>query len=96
MCLLKTGACLLQVYFNVLDFFRICKLACSIQVPCLIEVATKTGFTEHKLQGTIAPFTPIQCNINLCHNPTMLIHDPTTEKYYGKNLKSAILCTCIS
>ena len=39
MCLLKTGACLIQVNLNKFAFFWELKHA------CLIEVATMTGFT---------------------------------------------------
>ena len=46
-CLLKTGACLLQVHFNVLACFGIRIHASLIQVACLIEVATKTGLTVY-------------------------------------------------
>ena len=45
MCLLKTGACLMQVHFSVFSFFGNLLHACLIQVACLIEAATETGFT---------------------------------------------------
>ena len=45
MCLLKTGACLIQVHFYVFACFGNRIHACLIQVACLIEVATKTMFT---------------------------------------------------
>ena len=45
MCLLKTGACLIQVHFDVFAPFGTLTDACLIQVACLIEVATKTGVT---------------------------------------------------
>ena len=48
MCMLKIGACLLQVRFNVFAYFGKLTHACLIQVACLIEVATKTDFTELK------------------------------------------------
>ena len=44
-CLLKTGACVIQVQCNVSACFRNWKHACLIQVACLIEVATKKGST---------------------------------------------------
>ena len=43
--MLKTGACLMQVNFNVFAYCGKCIHACLIQVACLIEVATKTGLT---------------------------------------------------
>ena len=49
MCLLKTGSCVIQVHFNekYLSFsgneYNV--HVCLIQVACLIEVTTKTGFT---------------------------------------------------
>ena len=45
MCLLKTGACLIQVLFNVFAFCGHWIHACLIQGACLTEAATKTGFT---------------------------------------------------
>ena len=45
MCLLKTDACLIQVLFNVFACLENWIHACSIQVACLIDVSTKTGFT---------------------------------------------------
>ena len=45
MCLFKTGACLIQVHFNIFVISGNCLHYCLIQVACLIEVATKTGFT---------------------------------------------------
>ena len=45
MCLLKTGDCLVQVNLHVFASFGKWTHACLIQVACLIEVATKTGFT---------------------------------------------------
>ena len=48
MCLLKTGAWLIQVHLNVFAFSgHEYDCACLIQVACLIEVATKTDFTVH-------------------------------------------------
>ena len=44
MCLHGTGACLVQMYFNVFACFGNRIYACLIQVACLIEVVTKTGF----------------------------------------------------
>ena len=44
MCLLKTGACLIQVHFNVSAFFGKRLHACLTHIACLIEMATKTGF----------------------------------------------------
>ena len=41
----KTGACLIQVYFNVFGFTEKFIHVCLIQVASIIEVATKTGFT---------------------------------------------------
>ena len=45
MCLLKSGACLIQVSFNAIAFFRNRMQACLKQVACLIDVVTMTGFT---------------------------------------------------
>ena len=39
-CLLKTGACLIHVHFNVFACFTNLIRVCLIHVPCLIAVAT--------------------------------------------------------
>ena len=41
----NTGACLIQVNFNKFTFLGNQSHACLIQVACLIEGATMTGFT---------------------------------------------------
>ena len=45
MCLLKIGACLIQVCFNLFTCFKKLIHACLTQAACLIEVATKPDFT---------------------------------------------------
>ena len=54
MCLLKTGDCLTQVHFNAFALFGNCTDACLIQVACLIEVATKTGFKIRRIRKFIS------------------------------------------
>ena len=73
MCLLKTGDCLIQVHFNVFASFMIGKRkhACLIQVACLLEVATMTGFTVHNLK-CLSIGTPKYNKFSIC--PKWKIH----------------------
>ena len=60
--LAKTGACLIQVHFNVFACFGNWMHACLIQVACLKEMATKTGFTVVLMQYSLcAPISPSVC-----------------------------------
>ena len=56
MCLLKIGACLIQVCLNVFACFGKLIHACLIQIACLIEVASKTGFTLRVGETLHLPF----------------------------------------
>ena len=54
MCLIKPGACLIQVNFNAITFYRNRMQVCLKHVAGLIEVATTTGFTVYR---RCSPFT---------------------------------------
>ena len=49
MCLLKTGACLIKVHFNLFACFCNWIHASLKQVACLTEVAIRTSFTVYSL-----------------------------------------------
>ena len=66
MCLRKTGACLIQVYFNASAFLGNENIACLIQVACLIEVVAKTGFIVYFLLLILLEQQNILRNWNEC------------------------------